>query len=141
MAERVPCLRLVAQPPQQLLALGDVLLGLDAEGYSTIDDAEDSAPLRGLGEHDLHRIGGRTEDPAHLRYLLDLVEHVDREALAQEDDEAVPGPDRLRVVNGEVDQLAVVSCPADEPRSRRLAEGKSEAEVGRRPGEGLAASY
>ena len=55
-----------------------------------------------------------------------LIEHVDREPLAQEHDERVPGADLERVAGGQLDQLRIVSRAAHQPRARGLAEGDSE---------------
>lgn len=70
-------------------------------------------------------------DPAHLRYLLELVEDVDRVALAQEDEERMAGAERERVPHGEVDKLGIVPRTSHEAWARRLAERDPEAQVRR----------
>src|SRR5512146_1732318 len=115
---------LVADPAQQLVAVGDVLVGLDAERHLAVDDADDAAAELGLRDQDLEPVRRGAEDPADLRHQLQLVEHVDREALADEDDEDVPGRDRERVRDRQLDELLVVARVADEPGPGRLAEGE-----------------
>ena len=120
---------LVTDRAQEVAARGDIFLGLDAERRSAVDRAQDRPPPRRLGEHDLDRIRGRAVDSAHLGHLFDLVQDVHGIALAQEDDETVPGSDCERVPDRELDELSVVARPPDEPRPRGLAEGEAEAQV------------
>jgi hypothetical protein len=47
--------------------------------------------------------------PAHLRYSLDRIQAVDREAPINEDDEGVPGTQGHRVALGELDEGVIVA--------------------------------
>ena len=117
-----PRAQLVPEAAQQLLALGLVLVGLDPRRRRAVDHAEHAPALFGLAHHDLERVRGRAEDAAHLGHGLDRVQDVDREPVAQGDDEQVTGADRPRVANRDVDELVVVAASAHEPRPARLVE-------------------
>src|SRR5262249_8816581 len=58
--------KLVAKTPQQRLARRHVFVPFDALCMEAIHNAEDAAPLLGLGEDHLHRIGGCAVDAANL---------------------------------------------------------------------------
>jgi hypothetical protein len=116
-----PLLQLVADRPEELLAGCDVLLGLHAERRAAIDHTENGAPLLGLGEDHLHRVRRGAVDPADLRYLLYLIQHVHREALAEEDDEGVTGADRQGIARGKLDGSS--SLPA-----RRTSRGPEDSQ-------------
>ena len=124
---------LVADRPQEIVPRGDVGFGLNPQRRPAIDDAEDPSPGSGLADDHLHGVRRGAEDPAHLGHELDLIEHVDREPLAQEHDERVPGADLERVAGGQLDQLRIVSRAAHQPRARGLAEGDSEPQPGTAP--------
>ena len=75
--------KLVADLAQQVLPPCDVVVALDALGSEAVHHAQNTAPLFHLAEDHFGRVGGRTEDAAHLRNHFDGIEHVERiEAIA-----------------------------------------------------------
>ena len=83
------------------MAGDDVRLGLDAERARSVHHAGDSASELGLDDYDLDLVGRGAVDTSDLGHLLELVQNVDREAFAQEDDEGVPGSDRACILDRE----------------------------------------
>src|SRR5438105_4339995 len=75
-------LQLVAEPAQELLALLDVLVGLDAERRASVHHPEDGPALPLLGHDHLDGIRGGAVDPAHLLDHLHGVQHVDGETVS-----------------------------------------------------------
>lgn len=124
-------LQLVADLSQQLLAREYVGVVLDALGAAAIDHAEYAAALVGLGENHLGRVGGGAEDSADLADALDRVEHAEWViAVAEEQDETVPGADGPGVVPGQLDQRRIGAAPAHQAGPRVLAEGQAELDPG-----------
>src|ERR1035438_10029404 len=105
----------VANLPQELLTPFDVWLGFHALGREAIHHAHNSAALGGLGDEYLGRVSGSAVNPANLGYHLDGVEHVDGiKALAEKQDEAVPGTDGQGVLPGQLDHGRVGATAAHE---------------------------
>jgi hypothetical protein len=96
------------------MALSRIGIGLDAKRRFAVDDSDDAAAQVGLDHEHLDGIGGRADDTAHLGHLLHGVEDVHGVAVSQEHDEGMSGPDVLRVPNGKLDQLVVVTGVPDE---------------------------
>jgi hypothetical protein len=71
---------------------------LGADGRLAVDDTDHTPAVVGGGDEDLDRVGRRAEDGADLRDRLDLIQHVDREPVAQHDHEHVPGRHAERAV-------------------------------------------
>jgi hypothetical protein len=87
-------LQFVSDLAQKIFAEFDVGFGFDAFGFQAVDDAEDTAPLLGLGDNDLDGIRRGAENPAHFRDVLDGVQDVDRKAAIHKDDEAMATSER-----------------------------------------------
>src|SRR6516165_8590489 len=128
--EKLSGSELVTDGSEQQFALSDVVLSLDASRWEAVNHADNAAAEFGLGDDDLNRVGGGAEDTAHLWDLLDAVEDVDRVAIVDEHDEGVSGCDRLHAADGEVDEVGIVTGPADEARTGGLGEGNAESQVG-----------
>jgi len=79
-----------------------------------------------LRHDDLDGIGGGTEDRADLWDVLDAAEHIDREAVAQHDDEHVSGADGRGVSRGHGAEHLVVALHTREAWTRRLVERDAE---------------
>ena len=57
--------------PEDLLALGDAGFAFDALGTNALDRGEDVAPLLGLGDDGLRRVGGSAETLTDLENVID----------------------------------------------------------------------
>src|SRR5215472_1242952 len=83
----------------------DIALGLDAYRRRAVDDAGDTAAAVAGRDDDPDLVGGRAVNRAYLRYRLDLVQDVHREAVGHHDHERVAGADRLSRRDGGASQL------------------------------------
>lgn len=101
-----------------------------AEGAASVDYAEDAAALVALGEDYLDWICCGAEECDYFRDILDAAEDVDRETLAQEDEEGVAGTDGEGVFGGCGFHRFVVSFNTDETVARGFAEGDAEFDGG-----------
>src|SRR4051794_31412823 len=86
---RATPLLLVADHAEEGAALVGVFRSLDTLRRVAVNDAEDAATLLAFGDHYLHRIRRRAEDPADFGDVFDAAEHVDGIAVAHHDDEDV----------------------------------------------------
>src|SRR5579883_3384974 len=98
---------LVAEASQQRLPLLDVLLALHPERLVAVYHAEYGAPIADIGQNHLYRVRGRAEDGADLLRGLDRRQNVDRESVAQKDQERVSGGDAVEVACGQLHELLV----------------------------------
>lgn len=80
---------LVADGSEEVVPGFCLVRALHIQGREAVDDAEDAAPLVGLGDEDLKGVCGGAEDAGDFRALFDGVEEVDGEAVFEDDDEEV----------------------------------------------------
>ncbi|CDZ91925.1 hypothetical protein RHRU231_90010 [Rhodococcus ruber] len=130
-----PPSELVADRPQQGLAVGDIGARLHAHGRVSVDHPGDAPTEIGLGDDDLDRVGRGAEDAADLRYLLQRVQEVHRVPVLDEHEERVTRAHRQGVAPGQLDEPVVVAGEAHEARPGRLAERHAEPQVRTHPGQ------
>ena len=63
---------------QETFSPGDVFLVFNPLWRGPIHDAQDAAPLPGLNDQHLGRVGGGAKDVADFRRVLDGFQHIDR---------------------------------------------------------------
>lgn len=108
------------------MPLLDVGFGLHTVGRGAVDDTEYASSLLCFGHNHLERIGGGAIDRTYLRNVLDAREDVDGVAVAQRDDEDVPGRDGGGVAGGHGLEVGVVAIDASETRAGCLVERDAE---------------
>jgi len=88
----------------------------------------------GFRQDDFYRVGGRTEDTAHFRDLLQGIQDVDGiEPRCQEEEKRVSRAKRQRVLSGQFEHRLVVAAPAYQGFPRGFTESQAKSD----PGDGV----